>query len=147
MKKKTLLQYVHHVHYVVRNRDEMVEYLDKTFGLKPTDLVEHRGQKEALYDIDKTQIQLTEPLDPASAMSQKLAQDGPGVWHVAWGVNDIQKVAKELAAKGNKLRGHDGVEQDGVHNSPLGYLTINIDRASSHGMFLQLAEGVRKLKR
>src|SRR3972149_2381433 len=103
-----MFQFVHHVHYVVQNRDEMVE------------------------DLDKTQIHLPEPLDPASAMSQKLAQDGPGVWHVAWGVNDIQKVAKELAAKGNKLRGHDGVEQDGVHNSPLGYLTINIDRASSH---------------
>jgi len=133
-----MLKYVHHVHYVVENRDEMVEYLEKNFGIKPTDLIERHDQKEALYDIDKTQLQLTQPLDPNSEMSQKLAQDGPGVWHVAWGVDDIRNVAKALAAKGNKLRG-----QDGIHNSPLGYLTVNIDRASSLGMFLQLAEGVR----
>jgi methylmalonyl-CoA/ethylmalonyl-CoA epimerase len=137
-----MFQYVHHVHYVVNNLDEMVAYLDKTFGMKPAELIEHRGLKEALYDVDKTQIQLTEPLDPASEMSKKLAKDGPGVWHVAWGVNDIRKVAKELQAKGNKLR-----NEDGITNSPLGYLTINIDRASTHGMFLQLAEGGRKLKR
>ena len=137
-----MFQYVHHVHYVVNNLDEMVAYLDKTFGMKPAELIEHRGLKEALYDVDKTQIQLTEPLDPASEMSKKLAKDGPGVWHVAWGVNDIRKVAKELQAKGNKLR-----NEDGITNSPLGYLTINIDRDSTHGMFLQLAEGGRKLKR
>ena len=141
-KEAIMFQFVHHVHYVVHNRDEMVEYLDQTFGLKPTDLIEHRRQKEALYDIGKTQIQLTEPLDPDTAMSKQLAKDGPGVWHVAWGGNDIGKIAKELAAKGNKLR-----DKEGVHNSPLGYLTINMDRASTHGMFIQLAEGVRKLKR
>ena len=140
--------FVHHIQYVVKNLDEMVEYLEKNFGLKPTDLIAHRGVKEAFYDIDKTQMQLTEPLDPtsevgpAAAMSRRLAKDGPGVWHVAWGVSDIRNVAKDLAAKGNKLR-----NDDGITNSPLGYLTINIDRDSSHGMFLQLAEGVRKLKR
>lgn len=133
---------VHHVHYLVKSLDEMIQYLDKNFGLKPAEVIEHRNLKEALYDIDKTQIQLTEPLDPNSDMGQKLAKDGPGVWHVAWGVNDIRKVAKDLMAKGNKLR-----NADGITNSPLGYLTINIDRASSHGMFLQLAEGKRNLKR
>ena len=134
--------HVHHVHYICRNLAEMMDYLEKNFGLKPNDVIEHRNLKEALYDIDKTQIQLTEPLDPKSDMAQKLAKDGPGVWHVAWGVKDIRNVAKDLMAKGNKLR-----NDDGITNSPLGYLTINIDKASSKGMFLQLAEGVRKLKK
>ena len=143
-----MFQFVHHVHYVIKNRDEMVAYLDKTFGMKPTELIEHNGLKEVFYDVDKTQIQLTEPVDPtskvgpAAAMTQRLATDGPGVWHVAWGVKDIRNVAQDLAAKGNKLRG-----QDGITNSPLGYLTINIERESTHGMFLELAEGTRKLKR
>ena len=138
-----LFKFVHHVHYLVHNRDEMVDYLDKTFGLKPADLIEHRGLKEALYDIGQTQIQITEPLDPASDMTEKLAKDGPGVWHVAWGVDDIEQVAKDLAAKGNKLRGAEG----GAPVGPLGYRTINLDRSTSHGLIFQLAEGVRKLKR
>ena len=133
---------VHHVHYLVHNRDEIVDYMDKTFGLKPTDLIEHRGLKEALYDIDKTQIQFTEPLDPTSDLTEQLAKHGPGVWHVAWGVDDIQQVAKALAAKGNKLRGAEGAPV-----GPLGYRTINLDRSTSHGLIFQLAEGPRKLKR
>ena len=34
-----MLQYVHHVHYVVHNRDAMVDYLEKTFGMQPDHLV------------------------------------------------------------------------------------------------------------
>jgi len=133
-----MLQYVHHVHYVVQNRDDMVDYLEKNFGMKPDHLVvyEDRGMKDALYDIGKTHIQITEPLDPTSAIGQHLATHGPGVYHVAWGVDNIQKVAQELAAKGNKMRGKDGITE-----SPRGYLTANIDPASSHGLWFQLAEG------
>jgi methylmalonyl-CoA/ethylmalonyl-CoA epimerase len=133
-----MLQYVHHVHYVVENRDAMVDYLEKNFGMKPDHLIvyEDRGMKDALYDIGKTHIQITEPLDPTSAIGQHLATHGPGVYHVAWGVDNIQKVAQELAAKGNKMRGKDGITE-----SPRGYLTSNIDPASSHGLWFQLAEG------
>jgi methylmalonyl-CoA/ethylmalonyl-CoA epimerase len=133
-----MLQYVHHVHYVVQNRDAMVDYLEKNFGMKPDHLVvyEDRGMKDALYDIGKTHIQITEPLDPTSAIGQHLATHGPGVYHVAWGVDNIQKAAQELAAKGNKMRGKDGITE-----SPRGYLTANIDPASSHGLWFQLAEG------
>ena len=133
-----MLQYVHHVHYVVHNRDAMVDYLEKTFGMKPDHLVvyEDRGMKDALYDVGKTHIQITEPLDPTSTIGQHLATHGPGVYHVAWGVDNIQKVAQDLAAKGNKLRGKDGITE-----SPRGYLTANIDPASSHGLWFQLAEG------
>ena len=42
----------------------------------------------------------------------------------------------ERAAKGNKLR-----DKDGITESPRGYLTSNIDPASSHGVWFQLAEG------
>ena len=137
------MQYVHHVHYVVQNRDAMVEYLDKNFGLKPDHLVvyEDRGMKDALYDIGKTHIQITEPLDPTSKIGQHLAKHGPGVFHVAWAVDNIRKTAKELAAKGNKIRGIEGILE-----SPRGYLTANIDPASSHGVWFQLAEGVHVIK-
>ena len=65
-----------------------------------------------------------------------LATHGPGVYHVAWGVDNIRQVAQDLAAKGNKMRG-----QDGITTSPRGYLTANIDPGSPHGLRFQLAEG------
>jgi len=133
-----MLQYVHHVHYVVHNRDAMVEYLENTFGMKPDKLVvyEERGMKDALYDVGQSHIQITEPLDPNSDIAKHLATHGPGVYHVAWGVDNLRQVAQELAAKGNKMRGTDGIT-----TSPRGYLTANIDPSSAHGLWFQLAEG------
>jgi 4-hydroxyphenylpyruvate dioxygenase-like putative hemolysin len=133
-----MLQYVHHVHYVVHNRDAMVDYLEKTFGMKPDHLVvyEDRGMKDALYDVGQAHIQITEPLHPNSDIAKHLATHGPGVYHVAWGVDNLQQVARDLAAKGHTLRGKDGMTE-----SPRGYRTSNIDPASSHGVWFQLAEG------
>ena len=145
-----MLLYVHHVHYLVHDLDAMMIYLEKNFGMKPDHLVEYkfgmkpdhvgehkdRAMKESIYDIGKTHIQITEPRDPKSGMGKHLAKHGPGVYHVAWAVDDIRKVVKELIVSGNKLR-----DKDGIYRSPRGYLTCNIDPASSHGLVFQLAEG------
>src|SRR6266568_2696504 len=95
-----------------------------------------RGMKDALYDVGQTHIQITEPLHPHSDIAQHLATHGPGVYHVAWGVDNLPQVARDLAAKGTKLRGKDGMTE-----SPRGYRTSNLDPASSHGVWFQLAEG------
>ena len=135
-----MFQYVHHVHYVVHDRDAMVMYLEKNFGMKPDHLSEGGlHEKEALYDLGETTIQISEPLDSTSITGKYLAAHGPGVLHVAWAVDNIRKVAKQLAANGNKM-----LDKDGIKQSPLGYLTSNIDPASSHGLWFQLAEGERR---
>ena len=129
---------VHHIHYVVTDHDAMVEYIRANFGMEPEDLnvIEGRGMKDALYRAGETLIEITEPLDPDSGIGRHLAEHGPGVYHVAFGVDNIQQVAADLAAKGNTMRGEGGVTQ-----SPRGYTTANIDPASSLGLWFQLAEG------
>ena len=139
-----MFKYVHHVHYVVHNRDAMVEYLEKNFGMKPDQLIvnESTGMKDALYDLGQTQMQITEPLIPASGIARHLAKHGPGVYHVAWGIDNIQKAAQDLVAKGNKLKGKEPIAQ-----SPRGYQTLSVDQASSHGLWFQLAEDAQAAKR
>ena len=129
---------VHHVHYVVHDRDAMVDYIEQNFGMTPDKLETHEsvGMKDALYKVGETLIEISEPLNADSNIGQHLAQHGPGVYHVAWGVDNIRDIAKDLADKGNKLRG-----EDGITHSPRGYLTINIAQENSHGLWLQLAEG------
>ena len=133
-----MFNFVHHVRFLVHDRDAMVEYIEKTFGMKPARLqvYEQRGMKNAIYKVGPTNFEVTEPLDPNSAMGRYLAQQGPGVYHLAWGVDDIEKVSQGLAAQGAKLRGQGGPTQ-----SADGYLTVNIDRESSLGLDFQLAEG------
>ncbi len=61
------------------------------------------------------------------------------MFHVAWAVDALPKVAEKLMAKGNRLR-----NENGITNSPLGYHTINIERDQTQGLWLQLAEGERQ---
>ena len=131
-----MFNFVHHVRILVHDRDAMVEYIEKNFGMKPDRLqvYEDRGMSNAIYKVGPTNFEVTEPLDSNSAMGRYLAQQGPGVYHLAWGVDDVVQVAQDLAAKGNKLSG-----QDGVGRSSDGYLTSNILPASSLGLPFQLA--------
>lgn len=138
-----MFKFVHHVHYIVENRAAMMEYLEKNFGMKPSHVEEKIGKaKDAIYDIGETHIQITEPVDPKSSSAKFLAKNGPGVYHVAWAVDNIAKAAKDLAAKGNKIRG----DEQGLTASPRGYQTCNIDKSSSHGVWIQLAEGSHQVK-
>ena len=58
------------------------------------------------------------------------------IHHIHYVVNDRDEMVAYLSSKGNRLRGEGGVTQ-----SPRGYTTANIDPASSHGLWFQLAEG------
>jgi methylmalonyl-CoA/ethylmalonyl-CoA epimerase len=133
-----MFNFVHHVRILVHNADDMVEYMEKNFGMKPVkvQVYESRGMKNAIYKVGETNLEFTEPLDMNSRMGQFLTQEGPGVYHIAFGVDNVRQVAGEVLAKGNKMRGQGGITQ-----SAEGYLTANIDPEISLGFPFQLAEG------
>ena len=128
---------VHHVTYVVESIQQMAEYLEKNFGLKPaqTDDIGERGFKSILYHIGPTMVDFFEPTRDDTAMARQLKEQGPGVAHVAWGIQGIDQAFQDLKGKGNQMRG------DGPSVSPFGYKTRSIEPSSSHGVYFQLAEG------
>ena len=128
---------VHHVTYVVHNVQQMAEYLEKNFGLKPerTDTIGERGHKSILYRVGPTLVDFFEPTRQDTPLARQLRESGPGVAHVAWGVQGIDRVFRDLKRKGNQMRG------EGPSVSPFGYKTASIETSSSHGIYFQLAEG------
>jgi methylmalonyl-CoA/ethylmalonyl-CoA epimerase len=136
--EESMFKFVHHVRILVHKADDMVDYLEKNFGMKPVkvQVYESRGMKNAIYKVGDTNLEFTEPLDPDSGMGKFLEREGPGIYHIAFGVDNLPEVARDLAAKGNKMRG-----QDGITRSAEGYLTANIDPESSLGFPFQIAEG------
>ena len=126
---------VHHVTYVVEDIRSMAEYLEANFGLKPEKTGETPDRKFLLYHIGPTIMDFFEPTTDDSGIARQLKEQGPGVAHVAWAVEDIDQVFKDLKGKGNVLRG------DASSSSPFGYKTLNIDTKSSQGVLFQLAEG------
>ena len=126
---------VHHVTYIVEDAKEMANYLEQNFGLKPSSRGEHPDRRYIIYHIGPTIMDFFEPTTSDSSIARQLKESGPGVAHVAWGVDEIDQVFNNLKANGNRLRG------EGPSTSPFGYKTLNIDTSSSHGVLFQLAEG------
>ncbi len=128
---------VHHVTFVVESIDDMASYIERNFSMTPmsTDVFEDRGFKSILYRIGETYVDFFEPLRDDTPMAQQLKATGPGVMHVAFGVDGIDQVFSDLVSKGNKMR------SDTPAPSPFGYRNLNIDTESSHGILFQLAEG------
>jgi hypothetical protein len=133
-----MFDYIHHVRILVHDADDMAKYIEENFGLIPEKIqvYEARGMKNAIYKVGQTNVEFTQPLDMDSAMGQYLNTFGPGPYHLAFGVSDVQGKAGELAAKGNEMRGENGLSR-----SAEGYLTANVAAASALGYAFQLAEG------
>lgn len=133
-----MFEFIHHVRILVHDAEAMARYIEENFGMSPVKIAEYpaRGMKNAIYRVGRTNVEFTEPLDPDSAMGQYLQTFGPGPYHLAFGVADIADKAAALAAKGNEMRGENGLSR-----SAEGYLTANIAPASALGFPFQIAEG------
>jgi 4-hydroxyphenylpyruvate dioxygenase-like putative hemolysin len=134
-----MLRYLHHVNYVVADLDAMVEYFEKNFGMKPARIEISKGNhpaREAVFYAGITEIQVVQPLDTTSSAARHLAQHGPGVTHVAWGVKQSEALFEHLVTEnGNVSR------RPAVSVAPRGYKTINIEPSPvSHGVGFQLIE-------
>jgi hypothetical protein len=79
------METVHHIRYTVLDRDDLVEYIRRNFGLEPDGLrfTSSPMMKEAMYQLDDGAmvIQITEPLAPEWNIVRHLAKQGPGVFH------------------------------------------------------------------
>ena len=128
---------VHHVTYIVESIQDMADYLEKNFGLTPakTEDITDRGYKAIVYHIGPTMVDFFEPTRDDTSMAKQLRETGPGVAHVAWGVDGIDQLFNDLKGNGNEMRG------DAPSFSPFGYKTLSIEPSSSHGIYFQLAEG------
>ena len=93
---------VHHVTYVVESIEQMAKYLERNFDLRParTDDVGDRGYKSILYHIGPTMVDFFEPTKDDTDIARQLKEHGPGVAHVAWGVDGIDRVFQDLKTKG-----------------------------------------------
>ena len=99
-----MLNKVHHVTYVVESVDDMANYLERNFSLAPIsrDEFEDRGFKSILYRIGETYVDFFEPLRDDTPMARQLQATGPGVMHVAWGVDGIGQVFADLTGQGQR---------------------------------------------
>jgi methylmalonyl-CoA/ethylmalonyl-CoA epimerase len=98
----TPIRRLDHVAVLVRSTDDALPYFTEQLGLR----VAHQDQlatppvRLTYLDCGNAWIQLVEPLDPEHPLARQLEEQGEGLHHICFGVDDPLAAAVELAGPG-----------------------------------------------
>jgi methylmalonyl-CoA epimerase len=99
------LEGIHHLGVAVADLDEAVDTWRRLFGaeLERRETVEDQGVEAALMRVGGDRIELLASLAPDSPVGRFLEQRGPGMHHVAFEVDDLDRELDRLIAVGAEL--------------------------------------------
>ena len=80
-----------HVAIVVRSTDEALRFYEDRLGLRVQSSEEIDSPRARLTYLEtgNAYLQLVEPLDPASPLAEWLEENGEGLHHICFGVDDV----------------------------------------------------------
>jgi methylmalonyl-CoA/ethylmalonyl-CoA epimerase len=126
-RKSTVLTRIDHVGIAVASLADAVPMYEASFGLKMvhTEDNERQGVREAMLlvasgEMGSSYVQLLEPLHEDSPIGKFLAKRGPGIHHVAYGVEDIDSALTSLSTLGLQLVNETPVH--GTSNSRIAFV-------------------------
>ena len=127
---------LHHVGIAVKNLNTAIKTFNKSLGLKHTEIknVEEEKVNVAFLSIGDSSIELLEPQDEESVISKFLKNNGEGLHHITFEVDDIQLAMNTAKKAGLQLR----------ENKPKklkdGRLISFINPKSIHGILIEFIE-------
>lgn len=91
-----------HIGIAVKKIDDVLPFYEQLLGLKleKSKEAKQRKIKAAFLTVGETNIELIEPLDKEGPVSKFLVKRGQGIHHVAFEVDNIEKMLKQLKANG-----------------------------------------------
>ncbi len=94
-----------HIGIAVNNLEESVKFYEEILGLKlqGIETVEEQKVKVAFLPLGDTEIELLEGTSPDSPVAKFIENKGQGVQHLAFKVDNIEKVLEEMKEKGIRL--------------------------------------------
>jgi methylmalonyl-CoA/ethylmalonyl-CoA epimerase len=97
----TLLRRLDHVAVVVRDTDAALGYFTGTLGLHvaSSETIEQPPVRLTYLDAGNAYLQLVEPLNGDSDVARWLDQNGEGIHHVCFGVDDVPAAIEELVGR------------------------------------------------
>jgi len=128
-----VLNRIDHLGIAVENLQESIAiYAALGFELEGTEEVPEQKVSVAIFPCGESRIELLESTDPDGPIGKFVAKRGPGIHHVALGVNDIEATLEELASRGVRViderpRIGDGVVRIAfVHPSATGGILVEL---------------------
>lgn len=113
---------IEHIGIAVINLEESIKYYESVLGLKCYAIEEVKDQKvkTAFFKVGDTKIELLESTDPDGPIGKFLNKKGPGVHHIAFKVDDVDKALLDVQEKGVVLI--DKQSRSGAENLQIGFL-------------------------
>lgn len=97
--------------------------------------VEEQGVEAVLLDVGPSHVELLRPLGPDTPVGKFLAKQGPGLHHVAYGVDDIEQTLAQLEDRGVRLL--DAQPRAGIRGSRVAFL----HPAATGGVLTEIVQG------
>lgn len=100
-----MLTEIDHVGIAVDDLDSAVEHYRRTLGVEPVhrERVESQGVEEVLFAVGASYIQLLGALGPDTPVGRFLHRRGPGVHHIGYRVDDLERALAHLKDEGVAL--------------------------------------------
>jgi methylmalonyl-CoA epimerase len=125
---------VEHIAIAVSSLKQSMDLLQNTFGI-PLEYEEQIGTTRlAMLPVGETYIELLEGKGPDNSVQKWIGDNGEGLYHICFEVEDIDGALAELKAKGVKLR--DETPRIGHGGARIAF----IDPASTGNVLIELAE-------
>lgn len=96
---------IDHIGVAVEDLDAAIKLYERSFEMELVhrETVESQGVEAVLLDVGEGHVELLAPLGPETAVGKFLSKKGPGIHHVAYSVEDIDKALEKAKATGLKL--------------------------------------------
>lgn len=117
-----MLTRIHHVGVAVADLEESIGLYCAALGaeLVHRQVNEKEGLEAAFLRTGDGEVELMSPTRPDSPVGKFLANRGPGLHHVAYGVTDIEKALADAQAAGLELI--DAEPRMGMHGSRIAFV-------------------------
>jgi methylmalonyl-CoA/ethylmalonyl-CoA epimerase len=117
-----ILTAIDHVGIAVADLESAVELYRRAFGMEPAhrERVESQGVEEVLFAVGPSYVQILGALGPDTPVGRFLERRGPGVHHVGYRVQDVERALSRLRAEGVALI--DETPRPGSRNTTIAFV-------------------------
>lgn len=117
-----MIKKLDHIAIAVKNLEDTAKFYQDLLGLelKSVEVVKEQKTKVGFLPIGETNIELVEPAGDDSPLIKFLDTKGPGIHHLCFEVDDIERELKVLTDKGAQLI--DKTPRPGAHQTQIAFL-------------------------
>ncbi len=114
--------HIEHIGIAVKSLEESIPYYEKILGLTcyAVEEVVDQKVKTAFFKVGQTKLELLEPTADDSPIAKFIEKKGPGIHHIAYAMEDVDKALSE--AEENGMRMIDKTSRPGAEGLHIGFL-------------------------